>query len=72
MVRALLSLVLSIVAVLRPRRVQLLELAGAGAVVIGLVVWLGPAAGWIAVGIALLGKSLEFEMADSKDAGTSP
>lgn len=70
MVRALLALVASIVAVLRPRRVPLLELGGAVCVIVGLVLWLGPAAGWIAVGVGLLGKSLEADLA-GKDTGSS-
>lgn len=62
MVRTLLKLV----AFLTLRRIPLAELAGATAVIVGLVLFFGAAAGWIAVGVALLLKSLEWDMARSK------
>lgn len=42
-------------------RKQLFELAGAASIVYGLAQW-EPAAGWVAAGVALLGKALEADI----------
>lgn len=60
MVKTLFKLVAT---VLKARQIPLAEAAGATAVVIGLVLWLGAPAGWIAVGVALLAKSFEWDLA---------
>lgn len=42
--------------------VTVFEIAGAAAVAYGLYLLAGPGAAWIAVGIALFGKSLELDL----------
>lgn len=64
MVRALLT----VVAAVATRRVPIFELAGAAAVVVGVGMW-SPAAGWAAAGVALLGKSFEWETKGKAGSG---
>lgn len=59
-------MVKTLVAAASSSRVQLLEAAGAVSLVVGFTVWLGAAAGWIAAGVALLGKSLEWDVRGGK------
>lgn len=55
------ALVRTAALVIRRVKVPLFEAVGAGAVVVGLAQW-EPAAAWVAAGVALLGKSLEWDL----------